>query len=69
MVLVYYIIDMDNLNELIEKLKIFMAQHDLTLQDVAKKINRDPKTVWLFLHNQVRPHSTTEYRIRDLVSK
>ena len=55
------------MNELIEQLKIFMAENDLTIEDIAKKIKRNPKTVWQFLNSKVKPHSRTEYRIRKLV--
>lgn len=59
-----FIIAMD---ELREKLKIFMAHYDFTIQDIAKRIKRDPRTVWLFLNNKTKPHPRTEYRIRELV--
>lgn len=55
------------MNNLSEKLKIFMAEKDLTIEDIAKKIERNPRTIWLFLHNKVKPHSRTEYRIRQLI--
>jgi len=55
------------MNELIEKLKFFMAEKDLTIQDVATLINKHPKTVWQFLHQKVKPHSRTEYRIKKLI--
>lgn len=55
------------MNELRERLKIFMAEHDFTIEDIAKKIERSPKTIWQFLHNKVKPHSRTEYRIRKLI--
>lgn len=54
--------------ELIEQLKIFMAEHDLTIKDVAKRIERNPRTIWQFLHGKVKPHSRTEYRIRKLIN-
>lgn len=55
------------MDDLIEKLKVFMAHYDLTIQDIAKRINRNPWTVWRFLNKKTKPHSRTEYRIRKLI--
>lgn len=55
------------MNDLVEELKIFMADNDFTIENIAKKINRTPRTVWRFLHKEVKPQSRTEYRIRRLI--
>jgi len=55
------------MNELIEKLKFFMAEKDLTIHDVAILINKDPKTIWQFLHQKVTPHDRTIYKIKKLL--
>lgn len=57
------------MDELREKLKIFMAHYDLTIKDIAKRINRTPWTVWRFLNNKTKPHLRTEYKIRELVGE
>jgi len=56
------------MEELREKLKMFMAENDLTLEQVARSINRETRTIWRFLHGVGRPNIRTEYRIRKLVS-
>ncbi len=55
-----------DMNELVEKLKFFMADKDLTIHDVALLIKKDPKTIWQFLHQKVKPHDRTIYKIRKL---
>lgn len=60
---------MDDLDKLREKLKIFMASYDLTIQDIARRIKRDQRTIWLFLHKVGNPNSRTEYRIRELIGE
>ena len=57
------------MDKLIEKLKFFMAERDLTIQDVAILINKQPKTVWQFLHQKVKPHDTTLYKIKKLIGE
>jgi len=52
---------------LVEKLKIFMAEKELTIYDVAKLIKRDPKTVFQFLSKKVNPQDRTIYKIKELV--
>jgi len=55
------------MDKLVEKLKFFMAEKDLTIHDVAVLINKDPKTIWQFLHKKVNPHNRTIYKIKKLV--
>lgn len=52
---------------LVERLKICMAEKDLTIQNVAKLINKDRKTVWQFLQRKVKPQDRTVYKIKELV--
>ncbi|MBA7685946.1 hypothetical protein ES703_94377 [subsurface metagenome] len=50
------------LNELlVEKLKFYMAEKDLSIHDVSMLISKDPKTTWQFLHQKVKPHDRTIY--------
>ena len=56
-----------DMESIIEQLKIFMAERDLTIENIATLIDRSPRTVWQFLHQKVKPHSRTEYRIRKLI--
>lgn len=53
--------------QLAEKLKFFMAERDLTIEDVARLIGRNPGTVWAFLWNKVKSQDRTLYRIKKLV--
>lgn len=53
---------------LVEKLKIFMAEKELTIQNVAKLIKKDRKTVWQFLQGKVKPQDRTVYKIKELVA-
>ncbi len=53
--------------KLVEKLKFFMAEKDLTIHDVAVLIKKDPKTIWQFLHQRVNPHDRTIYKIKRLL--
>jgi len=55
------------MNKLVEKLKFHMAEKNLTIADVAILIEKDPKTIWQFLHQTVNPHDRTTYRIKKLV--
>ena len=55
------------MNETVEKLKIFMAERDLTIQEIATLIDRNPKTIWQFLHQKVKPHDRTFYKIKKLI--
>jgi len=57
------------MNELVEKLKFFMAEKDLTIHDVAILIKKDPKTIWQFLHQKVNPHDRTIYKIKKLLGE
>lgn len=57
------------MNELVEKLKFFMAEKDLTIKDVAHLIGRNPATVWAFLREKVKSQDRTLYRIKKLVGK
>lgn len=54
-------------DELIKKLKAFMAKKNLTIEEISVLIEKDPKTVWQFLHQKVKPHDRTIYRIKKLV--
>ena len=62
----YEPIDKDTLRE---ELKLFMTDRDLTIQDVADRIKRNPRTVWQFLNEKVKHHDRTTYRIRELLSR
>jgi len=53
--------------QLVEKLKFYMAKRDLTIKDVAHLIGRNPATVWAFLRNKVKTQDRTLYRIKKLV--
>lgn len=57
------------MDELIEKLKFFMAERDLTIQDLATLVNKHPKTIWQFLHQKVKPHDRTLYKIKKLIGE
>jgi len=57
------------MEKLRERLKFFMAKYGLSIEDVAKKIGKDPKTIWHFLHDKGKPQIQTEYRIRALVEE
>jgi len=54
-------------NDLVEKLKSFMAEKGLSITDVASLIKKDYKTVWQFLKRQVKPHDSTVYSIKKLM--
>lgn len=55
------------MDKLIEELKFCMAENDLTIKDVAIYISKDPKTVWQFLRQKVKPHDRTTYKIKKLL--
>ena len=57
------------MDEIVEKLKQFMADYDLTIDDIARKINRNPRTIWLFLHQKVKPQDRTLYKIKRLLGE
>ena len=52
-----------------EGLKQYMAEKDLTLDDVAKLLGRRRLTIWKFLQGKTRPHFQTLYRIVHLIEK
>ena len=54
---------------LVEKLKLFMAEKHLTIEDVAGLIDRIPYTVWKFLHQKVKSHDKTICRIKKLIGE
>jgi len=62
----YEPIDIDTLRE---ELKFFMADRDLTIQDVADRIKRNRRTVWQFLNEKVTPSDRTVYKIRELLRR
>ena len=62
----YKLLDKDALRE---ELKIFMAEKDLTIKDVAGLIKRDSCTVWKFLHKKVKSQDGTVYKIKELVRR
>jgi len=55
------------MDKLVEELKFCMAENDLTIKDVAIYIRKDPKTVWQFLRQKVKPHDRTTYKIKKLL--
>lgn len=55
------------MKKLREQLKYFMAEHGLSVEEIAKRIDKDPGTIRNFLKNQTKPHIQTEYRIRALL--
>jgi len=55
------------MDKLVEELKFYMAEKDLTIHDVAKLIKKDYKTVWQFLREKVKSHDRTIYRIKNLI--
>jgi len=55
------------LGELVKKLKAFMAKENLTIVGISALIEKDPKTIWQFLHQKVTPHDRTIYRVKKLV--
>ena len=57
------------MNKLVEKLKFFMAEKDLTIRDVADRIKRNPRTVWQFLNEKVTPSDRTVYKIKKLLGE
>ena len=62
----YEPIDIDTLRE---ELKFFMADRDLTIQDVADRIKRNRRTVWQFLNEKVTPSDRTVYKIKKLLGE
>jgi len=54
-------------NDLVEKLKSFMAEKGLSITDVASLIKKDYKTVWQFLKRKVKPNDGTVYSIKKLM--
>lgn len=61
---------MDNeLDNLRSDLKSYMGANDLTIEEVARMIDRYPMTIWNFLRKCTRPQFATEARIRALVTK
>ena len=57
------------MNELVEKLKLFMEEKHLSIHDVAILIKKNPSTVWKFLHQKVKPHDRTIYKIKKLLGE
>lgn len=55
--------------ELRERLKSFMGERDLTVEAVARLVNRHPLTIWKFLRGKTAPHDQTIYRISKLVRR
>lgn len=51
------------------KLIEYMGEHDLTLSDIAKQINRTPLTVWNFIRGKTKPHDQTLYKIKKLIEE
>jgi len=64
-----FIKEESKIDELVEKLKFFMAEKDLIIKDVAGLIERNPATVWAFLRKKVKPQDRTIYRIKKLVMR
>ncbi len=58
-----------NFNELVKKLKSFMAKKNLTIGEISVLIEKDPKTIWQFLHQRVNPHDRTIYKIKKLLGE
>ena len=56
-------------NSLREQLKAFMGEKDLTVEAVARLVNRHPLTIWKFLRGKTAPHDQTIYRISKLVRR
>ena len=52
-----------------EELKSFMAKNKLTIQDVAGRIKKNPRTVWEFLSDRVKSHDRTLYGIKELLGR
>jgi len=57
------------MNKLIEKLKVFMGERDLSIKEVAILVNRHPLTIWKFLNNKTMPHDQTIYKIKKLIGE
>jgi len=57
------------MEKIIERLKFFKAERNLTIEEIAKLIDKDPKTVWQFLNQKTRPHSNTLYKIKKLLGE
>lgn len=55
------------MDKLVEELKFCMAENNLTIKDVAIYIRKDPVTIWRFLHQKVKPHDRTTYKIKKLL--
>ena len=51
-----------------EQLKNYMGAHDLSVAQVAKKLQRQPLTIWSFLRKGTKPHFALEAKIRRLVA-
>lgn len=57
------------LNDLREKLRIFMGENDFTLDDIAEKVGRNRMTIHRFLKGAIIPNDRTLYRIKKLTAK
>ncbi|MEN6311264.1 MAG: helix-turn-helix transcriptional regulator [Acidobacteriota bacterium] len=57
------------MDEIREQLKAYMGEKDLTVADVAKRLGRNPLTIWKFLRGKTKPHDQTMYRIKQLVER
>jgi len=58
-----------HMNNLREKLKVFMGERDLSIKEVAILVNRHPLTIWKFLNNKTKPHDQTIYKIKKLIGE
>jgi transcriptional regulator with XRE-family HTH domain len=59
----------DTETEIGNKLRAYMGEKDLTIEAVAKKLKRNPRTVWAILHGINVPHDRTLYRIKKLIGE
>jgi hypothetical protein len=51
-----------------EKLRVLMDEHSLTAQDVARLMNRAPRTVWAWL-DEGNPRQIPEHSLKLLEMK
>ena len=59
----------NNMENIKESLKQYMAEKDLTIADVARLLGRSHGAIWKFLHGKTNPHFQTLYRIVRLIEK
>ena len=55
------------MERIIKQLKLYMAENDLTVVEIAKLVNRHPQTIYKFLKGEITPTFQTLYQIKKLL--